>query len=126
MQLDYLREGSMLVPGYSRSRSGSSHSPCAANPRTCVCVCVCVCVENQIIKRFEGNQDDGLVQQVFTRCRSLRLQSRQVVRVLLCEDGKRGGPSSVESVRQGVECSYNVWKTPATVEFVAFSFLSQD
>ena len=47
------------------------------------------------------------------------------MRALLCEDGKRGGPSSAESVRQGIERLYDGWETPATVEIVAFSFLSQ-
>ena len=82
-------------------------------------------IETQFIKRVQGHQDYGLVRQVLTRCRSLRLQSRQLVRVLLCEDGKRGGPSSAESVRQGIERLYDGWETPATVEIVAFSFLSQ-
>ena len=83
------------------------------------------CIENQFIKRVQQEQDRGLVQQVFTRCRSLRPQSRQVVRVLLCEDGKPGRPSSAASVRQGIESVYMFWNTPAAVEIVAFSFLAQ-
>ena len=47
------------------------------------------------------------------------------MRVRLCEDGKHGGPSSAESVRQGIECLYSFWETPAAVEIVAFSFLAQ-
>lgn len=82
-------------------------------------------IEHYFIKRVGQGQDRSVVGQAFARCRSLRPQSRQVVRVLLCEDGRPHGPTIATSVCKGIESLYALGDTQTTVEIVTFSFLAE-
>lgn len=81
-------------------------------------------IEHYFIKSVKAGEDQGLVEEVLGRPWNF-LRPRQLpwVRVLLCEDGKPGEQSSLESVKEGFEASYEHWKTPMVVDMVSFSFL---